>query len=502
MKYSVSMSEAINNALRTHLARSDGQEDLCFAVWKPSRGNTRYSVLICDILLPETGDRLVHGNASFKPQYVERAIAAALEADGGIAFLHSHPSEGWQDMSSDDIRAELLLAPTAFGATGLPLAGLTLGAVDGTWSARVWERSAPNSYQRKWAESVRIAGEMLVVHFADHLVPPPTHRKSQVRTISAWGAEVQKRISRLRIGVVGLGSVGSIVAESLARTGIQKITLIDYQELEEVNLDRTLNASAKSVGRAKVVVAKDATVQNATAQPFFVDAHIGSVCEESGYRKALDCDVLFSCVDRPWGRSVLNYIAYAHLIPVIDGGLHVSRTKGGELRGADWKAHVVGPHHRCMLCLRQYDPGLVEADRRGDLEDPSYLESLPTDHPARANENVFGFSLGVASLEVLQFLMLAVSPCGLGSPGPQNYHMLTGSVDIGRTDCDEDCSFPDLEATGDSEPAGTGTHVAAEEARKSIRRDGSGLRRWARCIGAWLSSRNVNSSADSGHIDV
>jgi hypothetical protein len=368
-------------------------------------------------------------------------------------------------MSDDDIRAETLLAPTALGATGLPLVGLTLAAEDGTWSARVWEKAGPKKYERRWAESVRQVGERLVVHYADKVLPPPAHRETQVRTVASWGADAQARIARLRVGVAGLGSVGSIVAEALARTGIQGVTLIDYQALEEVNLDRTLNASPSNVGRPKVDVAAEALQKSATAHPFHIDPQIGSVCEEAGYRKALDCDVLFSCVDRPWGRSVLNYVAYAHLIPVIDGGLLVSRTKKGTLRSADWKAHVVGPSHRCLLCLGQYDPALVEADRRGDLEDPTYLESLPTDHPARANENVFGFSLGVASLEVLQFLMVAVGPSGLGSPGPQNYHMLTGATDIGLMSCEPDCIFPDLTAAGDSEPAGTGVHAAAEAAR-------------------------------------
>ena len=320
MKYSVAMPELIGQLLRAHLTRADRQEDLCFAVWKPSRGRTRNTALIADVVLPGSGDRLVHGNASFQPQYVERAISAALAADGGIAFLHSHPARGWQDMSADDIRAETLLAPTAVGATGLPLVGLTLGAFDGTWSARVWEKVGPKKYQRQWAESVREVGERLVVHFADKLVPPPVHRQSQVRTVASWGPDVQARIARLKVGVVGLGSVGSMVAEALARTGIQNVTLIDYQQLEEVNLDRTLNASQKDVGRAKVALAADALRINATAGSFVVDPHIGSVCEEAGYRKALDCDVLFSCVDRPWGRSVLNYVAYAHLIPVIDGG--------------------------------------------------------------------------------------------------------------------------------------------------------------------------------------
>src|SRR5690242_652728 len=143
MRHSVAMPELIGQLLRAHLTRADGQEDLCFAVWKPSRGHERQTALIVDVVLPEKGDREVHGNASFRPQYVERAISAALAAEGGIAFLHSHPAGGWQDMSGDDVRAETLLAPTALGATGLPLTGLTLGAFDGTWSARVWEKVGP-----------------------------------------------------------------------------------------------------------------------------------------------------------------------------------------------------------------------------------------------------------------------------------------------------------------------------------------------------------------------
>ena len=58
------------------------------------------------------------------------------------------------------------------------------------------------------------------------------------RTIESWGIGVQRGIQRLRIGVVGTGSVGAIVAEALARIGISHITLIDPDKLEIHNLDR------------------------------------------------------------------------------------------------------------------------------------------------------------------------------------------------------------------------------------------------------------------------
>lgn len=470
MSWSVAMTEEIEARLRAHLLRSDGQEDLCFALWRPSHGATRTTALIFDVLEPIEGDRLVHGNAGFMPAFVERAMQAAIDQDCGIAFLHAHPlGRGWQGMSRDDVAAERGLAPTVQGASGLPLVGLTLAGRDGGWSARAWSRVAPRTYERQWCETVRVVGDRLRVHFNEDLRPTPHHKPSQARTRDAWGPDAQAHVARLDVGIVGLGSVGSIVAEALARTGVKRVSLLDFQSIEDVNLDRTLHATQADVDTrmAKVAVAARAMQESATSDGFEVRSSEFSICEEEGFRLALDCDVLFCCVDRPWPRSVLNHLAYAHLIPVIDGGIHARQTSLGRLYGADWKAHVVGPTYRCMLCLGQYDPGHVGVEKNGDLDDPTYIASLDREHPLRASENVLGFSLGAASLEVLQFLLLSVGPLGAGSPGSQNYHFVTGKIDVDSRGCDPDCIFPERVATGEQFHSGTDDHPAAVRERNT-----------------------------------
>jgi molybdopterin-synthase adenylyltransferase len=92
------------------------------------------------------GERNVHGNASFEPAFLERAMAEAAGSGAGLVMLHSHPlGLGWQGMSRDDVRAEQGNAPAVYGATGFPFVGLTL-AGDGGWSGRFWERTAPHTY--------------------------------------------------------------------------------------------------------------------------------------------------------------------------------------------------------------------------------------------------------------------------------------------------------------------------------------------------------------------
>jgi ThiF family len=490
MKYSAALTEDIHKTAYEHLIRSDRQEDLCFALWFPSQGHTRKTALIWKLILPISGDRKVHGNASFTGQYFERAIGEAVKAGAGLALMHSHPGPGWQSMSLDDINAEKNHAASVQGATDLPILGLTIGT-DGAWSARFWEKTKPRTYERFWSESVRVVGDALNITFMDQLMPVPKFRKNLDRTISAWGHKKQAVLSRLKIGIIGLGSVGSIISEALARMGVSHVKLMDFDTIEYVNLDRTLHAyeDDSTTGQAKVAVAANAFCKSATSEKVTVEPVEWSVTEEQGFRDALDCDILFSCVDRPWPRAVLNFIAYAHLIPVVDGGIAIKIKPNGTMRGADWKSHIVGPGRKCLECLGQYDSGLVSAGREGYFDDPTYIQNLPMNHSIKRNENVFAFSLSTAAFHVLQMLSMVVAPSGLANVGAQNYHFVTGTLDADHGQCKESCLYPSFTAKGDSTGIiVTGKHAKAEEARASrLRRRKSSLA-WFDKIASLLQS--------------
>lgn len=355
-------------------------------------------------------------------------------------------------MSKDDVIAETRISPSVMGLTGLPLLGLTLGT-DGAWSGRFWmkDTNEKRKYNRNWCDTVRVIGKKLSITYNDYLLPPTFDSAKQLRTISAWGSKTQEDLSRLKIGIVGLGSVGSIVAEILARTGIANFTLIDFDAVEEKNLDRLTNIFKEDIGRAKVLAVADGIQKSGTAPKIEINSCEFSICEKQGFETALDCDIIFSCVDRPWPRQVLNFIAYAHLIPVIDGGILVRTNKRNtNIIGADWKAQTVGYKRACLECLGQYKTENAVLEISGKLDDPDYIKGLDKSKFLDAHENVFAFSSHLASMEVLQMLTLFISPSGIDDVGQQLYHFVLGSMDIEvNKKCHENCFFQSVVGRGD-----------------------------------------------------
>ena len=469
--FSAVITHDLHNQLVDHLIREDDQEDLCFATYNPGTGTSRHSGIVSSIILPEDGDREVHGNAEFSPQYLERAIRIAVERKEGLVFLHSHPFPGWQGMSGPDVVAETRISPATYGATGLPLIGMTIGN-DEAWSARFWTKHPVEKrvYERQWCESVRVVGKQLKVTFNDRLLKPSFDSGKQLRTISAWGKKTQEDVSRLRVVIVGLGSVGSIVAEILARTGISYFLLIDFDLIEDKNLDRTLGVFDSDVGRSKVDSIKEAISRSASSPNVNVEYVQYSICEERGFLEALNCDVIFSCVDRPWPRQALNLIAYAHLIPVIDGGIKVRTNKlNTKIVGADWRAHTVGNERICLECLGQYRSEMAKLESEGYLDDPDYIEGM-SEAFREAHENVFPFSAHLAAMEVLQMLSLFIAPSGIADVGLQNYHFVSGRMDVEENaQCQEFCFFPTIIGKGDNCGVQVWSrHPKAEEARACI----------------------------------
>lgn len=467
--FSVILTDTIHQQFFNHLIREDGDEDLCFATYVPSSGNKRFTGIITEPIFPKLNERNVHGNVGFLPAYFERVLKIATEKKEGIAFLHSHPYPGWQGMSNDDVIAETRISPSVFSVTGLPLLGLTLGT-DASWSARFWfkDDNIKRKYNCNWCESVRVIGKELNITFNDYLIGPNFDLGKQLRTISAWGKKTQENLSRLKIGIVGLGSVGSIVAEILSRSGISNFTLIDFDRVEEKNLDRLTNVFKSDIGRFKVLTIKEAIERSASSPNIAIDCCEYSICEKEGFESALNCDILFSCVDRPWGRQVLNYIAYTHLIPVIDGGIMVRTNKRNtNIIGADWKTQTVGFKRACLECLGQYKTENAVLEKSGMMDDPTYIKGLKESSFVNAHENVFAFSSHLASMEVLQMLNLFIAPFGIADIGQQLHHFVTGSMEVTTSNkCHENCYFSSVVGRGDfTGIQAWGEHKIAENIR-------------------------------------
>lgn len=97
------------------------------------------------------------------------------------------------------------------------------------------------------------------------------------------GDENVKKLQNATVMVVGCGAVGSFATEALARSGIGHIIVVDFDRVEESNINRQLFALTSTIGMPKVAVAAarihdinpDAVVD--TFDMFFDDAHAPDV---------------------------------------------------------------------------------------------------------------------------------------------------------------------------------------------------------------------------------
>ena len=71
------------------------------------------------------------------------------------------------------------------------------------------------------------------------------------------GNEVMERMAQKRVIIFGVGGVGSWCVESLVRSGIHKLTIVDSDRVSITNINRQLMATTKTVGQVKVEALKE-----------------------------------------------------------------------------------------------------------------------------------------------------------------------------------------------------------------------------------------------------
>jgi len=155
------------------------------------------------------------------------------------------------------------------------------------------------------------------------------------------GPEGLRRLHASTVMVIGLGAVGGYAVEALARAGVGKLQLIDFDVLRESNLNRQLYATHATLGRPKADVARERVLDihpacTVEAQQLFVHR------ENLGSLLASPPDLLIDAIDSVGPKIEL-------LAGAVQRGIPLIASMGAALR-TDPTAVRVGPLAKVIHC--------------------------------------------------------------------------------------------------------------------------------------------------------
>ena len=116
------------------------------------------------------------------------------------------------------------------------------------------------------------------------------------------GSDLHKRLSSATVAICGLGGLGSNIAIALARAGIGKLLLIDFDRVNITNLHRQ-QYKANQIGRCKA----DALVENLLEiAPYTeIQAVTAKITEENFTDLLKDADIVCEAFDNAESKAML-----------------------------------------------------------------------------------------------------------------------------------------------------------------------------------------------------
>ena len=139
-------------------------------------------------------------------------------------------------------------------------------------------------------------------------------RYSRQMLLKEIGEEGQSKLDYKKVVIVGIGALGTVAAELLARAGIGSLRLIDRDVVEESNLQRQILFTEKDVGKSKSVMAAEKLKEinsliKIESYPLHLDPKNVSLLQ--------DADLVLDCTDNLETRFLINDHCRKEKIPWI-----------------------------------------------------------------------------------------------------------------------------------------------------------------------------------------
>ena len=146
---------------------------------------------------------------------------------------------------------------------------------------------------------------------------PESIRYISHHNLEGFGKDGQKKLSNSSILIIGVGGLGSATSLYLAVSGIRKLTLVDFDSVDESNLSRQILFQEKDIGMNKAIVAKEKL--KAFNENILIDA-IKKRLDEDELRELIkDSDLIIDATDNLESRLMINQITYEQRKPLCIG---------------------------------------------------------------------------------------------------------------------------------------------------------------------------------------
>ena len=235
MNQTMHIAEPLFRRLTHHLFPGDGDEHgaVLIAGMAESPRGTRF--LVRDVLLAEDGVDYVGGTRGYRALtagFVARASNLCCREKLCYFAVHNHGGRDRVDFSEVDLASQRRGYPAILDITnGGPVGALVFA--QNAVAGKIWRRSGTTDL-----DSLAVVGRNSLRLFPSPRafyggVDPRYNRQSLL-----FGDVGQQRLMLSKVGIIGLGGVGSLVSQWLAHLGIGHIVGVDFDFLEPHNRPR------------------------------------------------------------------------------------------------------------------------------------------------------------------------------------------------------------------------------------------------------------------------
>ncbi|EIT0950321.1 ThiF family adenylyltransferase [Staphylococcus pseudintermedius] len=140
---------------------------------------------------------------------------------------------------------------------------------------------------------------------------------------------LQEKISRKTVTIIGCGGIGTVVIDNLQRMGIKKLILIDFDKVEKSNLNRQIIFDETDIGKSKEEVVADKVFKEVQVQ--YINKKI--VCENDlDIKRLQDTDIIVNCADTPKNiNHIIGSFCLKNEIPFISGRVGIETGEWGPI---------------------------------------------------------------------------------------------------------------------------------------------------------------------------